>query len=164
MPSPTPITLSDIIRAPKQDVSCGPWTEGPVPRAQFPLVRSKLSMGRGWKWRVAKFSALGHEFYALIALNAEKEYYRATLGMKAGNTLKVICCHELHSDHWNWHCHLIHGNVHETFPGVLRDKNSMVAWPTFSQRECTVPFKVTEKSALSLAAARFRFTVGGGFL
>lgn len=164
MVSPTAISLSEVIRAPKQDVTYGGWAEGPVARAQFPLVRSKLSMGRGWKWRIVRFSALRQDFYVLIALNLEKEYYRATLGMKDGNTLKIICCHELHTDHWNWHCHLIRGNVHETFPGVLRDRNNMIAWPTFTQRECTVPFNVTEESALSIAAARFGFTQGGGLL
>jgi len=164
MADAAPVSLAEVIRAPKQDVKCGDWTEGAIPRAHFPLIRSKLSLGRGWRWRIAKFSALGQQFYVLVALNMEKEYYRATLGMKEGNTLKVICCHELHTDHWNWHCHLIRGNVHETFPGVLRDKNRMIAWPMFSQSECTVQFKITEESALSVAAARFRFAEGGGLL
>ncbi|PHQ97030.1 MAG: hypothetical protein COB40_05965, partial [Marinosulfonomonas sp.] len=88
----------------------------------------------------------------------------AMLAMKSEKALKILCFHELHTDHWNWHCHLIRGNVHETFPGVLRDKNLMSAWPTFSKSECTVPFDVTEESALTVAAARFRFAQGGGFL
>lgn len=72
--------------------------------------------------------------------------------------------HELHTDHWNWHCHLIRGNVHDTFPGVLRDRYLMSVWPSFSKNECTVPFDVTEDSALTIAAARYKFVKGGGFL
>lgn len=160
----SPLTVADIIRADKRDVRIGNWETGPVPKAKFPLTRNKLSLGRGWKWRVVTFSALRRNFVVLVALNEEKEYYRATLAMKDGKTLKVICFHELHADHWNWHCHLIRGNVHETFPGVLRDKNLMSAWPVFTKRECTVLFNVTEESALTIAAARFRFAEGGGFL
>ena len=164
MPDPNHLSVGDVIRADKSDVKIGPWDEGAVPRAKFPLTRNKLSLGRGWKWRIVTFSALGHDFVVLIAMSEEKESYRATLAMKFEKTLKVVCFHELHTDHWNWHCHLIRGNVHDTFPGVLRDKNLMSVWPTFSKSECTVPFDVDEGSALTLAAARYRFAKGGGFL
>lgn len=159
-----PLSVSEIIRADKQDIKIGDWEAGSIAKAKFPLLRSKLSLGRGWKWRVVTFKALGEEFVVLVALSSEKESYRATLAMKSDRTLKVLCFHELHTDHFNWHCHLIRGNVHETFPGVLRDKNLMSAWPTFSHGECTVPFGVTEDNALTIAAARYRFTQGGGFL
>lgn len=164
MTDPTPISVAEIIRADKSDVKTGSWEEGAVPRAKFPLTRSKLALGRGWKWRVVTFSALGEQFVVLIAISEEKESYRATLAMRWEKTLKVICCHELHTNHWNWHCHLVRGNVHDTFPGVLRDKIRMSAWPTFSKQECTVKFEVTEASALTVAAARYRFARGGGFL
>jgi len=159
-----PLSVADIIRADKQDVRIGGWEAGPVPTAKFPLTRRKLRLGRGWRWRVVTFNALQEQFVVLVAISEEKEYYRATLAMRSGKTLKVVCFHELHTDHWNWHCHLIRGNVHETFAGVLRDKNLMSAWPTFTKSECSVPFNVTEESALSIAAARFRFAQGGGFL
>lgn len=158
------LTVADVIRATKDNVECGKWEAGPIPKAKFPIARGKLSLGRGWKWRTVTFKAVGEDFVVLIAISEEKESYRATLAMKSDKTLKVICFHELHTDHWNWHCHLIRGNVHDTFPGVLRDRNLMFAWPTFSQRECVVPFDVTEDSALTLAAARYRFAQGGGFL
>ncbi|WP_370194126.1 MULTISPECIES: hypothetical protein [Aurantimonas] len=164
MPISKTLTISDIIRADKQNVTIGEWETGPIPKAKFPLTRSKLSLGRGWNWRVVTFNALTQRFVVLVALSEEREYYRATLAMRDGKTLKVICFHELHADHWNWHCHLIRGNVHNTFPGVLRDKNLMSAWPVFTKRECTVPFNVTQKSALTIAAARFRFAEDGGFL
>lgn len=145
-------------------MKAGSWETGPIPKAKFPLTRSKLSLGRGWKWRIVTFAALGEHFVVLVAISEEKESYRATLAMKAGKTLKVVCSHELHTDHWNWHCHVVRSNVHKTFPGVSRDRNLMTAWPTFSRRECTVPFDVTEDSALTVAAERYRFAQEGGFL
>lgn len=160
----SPLLVSDVIRAPKQDVKAGPWEQGPVPRAKFPLVRNKLPLGRGWRWRIVTFSALGERFLVLVALCAEKEKYRAILALHAGKSLKVLCHHELHTDHWNWHCHVVRGDIHETYPGVLRDKNAMFAWPSFSRPECTVEFRVTEDNALTIAANRFRFKRGGTFL
>lgn len=159
-----PLSVADIIRADKQDVKIGEWDTGPISKAKFPLTRNKLSLGRGWKWRVVTFNALQERFVVLVAISEEKESYRATLAMRSGKTLKVLCFHELHTDHWNWHCHLIRGNIHDTFPGVLRDRDLMSAWPKFAQRECTVPFNVTQDSALTVAAARYRFAKGGGFL
>lgn len=164
MATDRPLSVADIIRADKQDVKIGDWETGSISKAKFPLTRNKLSLGRGWKWRVVTFNALKERFVVLVAISEEKEAYRATLAMRSGKTLKVICFHELHTDHWNWHCHLIRGNVHDTFAGVLRDKNLMSVWPSFTRDECTVPFDVTEKSALTIAAARFRFAQGGGFL
>lgn len=164
MPTDTALLVSDIIRSEKHDVKIGGWETGPVPKAKFPLTRNKLPLGRGWEWRIVTFNALREQFVILVAISVEKESYRATLAMKAGKTLKVLCFHELHTDHWNWHCHLIRGNVHDTFPGVLRDKNLMSAWPSFTKNECSVPFDVTKESALTKAAARFGFAQGGGFL
>lgn len=134
------VSVSDIIRAEKLDVTIGNWEQGAVPRAKFPLTRNKLTLGRGWKWRVVNFSALSEQFVVLVAISMEKESYRAVLAMRSDKTLKVLCCHELHTDHWNWHCHLIRGNVHDTFAGVLRDKHMTFAWPSFSQSKCTVRF------------------------
>lgn len=161
---PAQLSVGDIIRANKSNVTIGHWETGTIPRAKFPLTRNKLSLGRGWKWRTVTFSALENEFIVLVAISCEKESYRATLAMKFGKTLKVVCCHELHTDHRNWHCHLVRGNIHDTFPGVLRDKNLMSVWPSFQRSGCTVPFDVSEDSALTIAAARYRFAKGGGFL
>jgi hypothetical protein len=164
MASAPPISVASIIRAQKLDVRVGAWEVGSVPKAKFPLIKNKLSLGRGWKWRIVTFSALSEQFVVLVALSEEKESYRAVLAMKSEKSLKVLCFHELHTDHWNWHCHFIRGNVHDTYAGVLRDKNLMTAWPKFSTSKCTVPFEVTEDSALTIAAARYKFAEVGGLL
>jgi len=43
----------------------------------------------------------------------------------------------------------------------LRDRENMISWPSFTEDECTIDFTVTEQSALSIAAARFRFEAQG---
>jgi hypothetical protein len=157
-------SVFDVIRAEKQDVKNGVWKEGPVLKSQFPMGRKKISPGRGWRWRISTFVALGERFSVLTQLNVEKEYYRSMLGMRVGNSHKILCFHELHKSHLNWHCHLIRGSAHEVYPGVYRDREKMVGWPRFSNRRCTVPFNVNEGNALTLAAERFRFTPKGDLL
>lgn len=159
------LSVADVIRAPKRNVQISAkWEVGGVPNSRFPLRGSKLHLGRGWQWRTVTFEALGHIFYVLVAVSLEKESYRAILALKDGSRLKVLCHHELHTDHWNWHCHLIKGNVLDAFSGVLRDRDRMKAWPTFANEECAVGFNVTLDNAISVAAQRYRFADGGGFI
>jgi hypothetical protein len=156
--------LIDILRSDKESVSISKsWEVGPVPNSRFP-VKGKLSLGRGWKWRTVTFDALSKKFYILIKLNVEKEYYSSILGMKENGKLKVLCHHELHTTHWNWHCHLIPGDVHKTLSGVLRDNDRMRAYPRFSSKECTVEFSVEESNALSITARMYRFSHRGSLL
>ena len=151
------ITVADVIRAKKKNVEIGNWEKGAVPRARFPLKRKKLHLGPGWKWRIATFSAFGEEFYVLIMLNSEKEIYRSILAMKSGNILRVLCSHELHTSHFNWHCHFVRGNIYDVHPGVLQDRDRTVRWPNFSSSECTQEFNITEREALAIAVRRYRF-------
>ena len=156
--------LLEIIRAQKNNVAVGGWKKGAIPKAQFPLTRAKLKLGLDWEWRLVTFEALKQEFIVLIQLNLKKEEYRAILAMKYDMTLKVICHHELHTCHFNWHCHLIEGDVHETYAGVLRDRDRMKRWPVFRSSECTVPFNPNKNNALSLAAGHYRFESNGELL
>lgn len=142
----------------------GGWQSGAIPKGQFPLARYKLELGRGWEWRLVTFEALDQKFILLIKLNLEKEQYQAILVMEDGTSLKVICHHDLHTSHFNWHCHFIDGDVHETHAGVLRDKERMRRWPAFRSSECTTPFIPNKQNALSLAAIRFGFNGNGDLL
>tara|TARA_R110002110_G_scaffold3305_4_gene16859 strand:- start:3591 stop:4073 length:483 start_codon:yes stop_codon:yes gene_type:complete len=158
--------LRQIIRAEKQDVTITKaWETGPVPRAKFPLLKGKVKFGKGWEWRVASFFALGNEFVVLIALCVEKSYYRCDLALKCEDgALKVLCCHELHMEHKGWHCHLVRGDVRETYPGVMRDKDRMRSWPSRGTLSPDTPFPITKSNAVTLAAARYRFEAGGDLL
>lgn len=157
--------LVDIIKAEKREVHIGPWQAGPVPNASFPLKGSgKLSLGRGYEWRTVKFQALEADFVLLLKLSLEKETYAAILGLRDDRKLKVICHHELHTSHRGWHCHMVCGNVLGTFAGVLRDKNAMRVKVGLAEKALVDSFIVTKDSALSIAAARFRFAYKGSLI
>lgn len=157
--------LADIVKAEKHELQIGGWQSGPVPNASFPLRGTgKLSLGTGYEWRVVKFIALGSEFVLLLKLSREKETYAAILGLRDEKKLKVICHHELHTSHRGWHCHMVSGNVLDTFTGVLRDKNAMKVRIGLSDRATSSGFEVTKDNALSIAAARFRFAYKGSLI
>jgi len=158
------MNIFDIIRADKTNLNLGSWKSGKIPHSVFPLSRGSLQLGRGWEWRNVTFDALGRSFRVLVGISEEKEFYRAMLAMDDEKLLKVICHHELHTTHWNWHCHLYTGDVNDIYPGVLRDKEKFIPWPAFSQDECSVGFNLDKASALTKAAVRFRFQAQGGFL
>lgn len=153
--------LVDVIRADKVNVSVGGWQEGKITQTAWPLTSASMHLGRGYSWRVVKFDALGKKFRVFIAISPEKETYRAVLALEEARQLRVLCHHELHTDHWNWHCHFSTGPIDEIFAGVWRDKATFRAWPRFRINECSVPFNITKESALSVAARRYRFEAQG---
>lgn len=158
--------LVDVIRAEKRNVKVQDWNAGKVPKGQFPLSKCKAGIvsGRGWEWRIVTFEALSERFRVLIKLSLERQYYSAILGLEKGSDLIILCHHELHVSHRNWHCHYIGGNVTTAHPGVLRDRDRMSAWPRMSDAPCTVDFAITKANALAMAAERFRFQAQGGLL
>lgn len=149
--------LFDIIRASKSDVKIGDWKNGTIPHASYPLGRRGRSLGRGWSWRIATFEALDEKFAVLIALSEEKESYRAELAWFAKDGFRVVCHHELHTSHFNWHCHFHNGDLAQIEPKKSRDRNTFKRWPTFSSDSCCVSFEITKANALTKAAERYRF-------
>ena len=157
--------LAEIVRARKENVRLSPWHTGKVANASFPLAKKgTLPAGSEWSWRLAEFDALGRHFRVLIRLNETKEYYSAILAMDDPRGLVVICHHELHTSHRDWHCHLVRGDVVSIYPGVLRDRAAMRVRPSAPSSQCSVEFSVTKSSAAAIAATRFRFTEQGGLL
>lgn len=155
--------LAEIIRAPKEKIAIDEWKSGKIFPKHFPLSKARgtgLRLGPDWVWRIVKFTALQHDFRVLIKLNVMTEYYAAILALDLGDDLAVLCHHELHVSHKGWHCHFVDGDVFQNFPGAMRSQG-MVAWPTFINEECQVPFNVTKSNALTFAAARYRFAAQG---
>lgn len=151
-------TLASIIRAPKASVRIGPWRTGKVPASAFPLAKQKrLPQSSAWQWRVVEFHAEGYDCRILVRLNLEAGYYSSILGIKDGELLQVLCHHEMHLSHRNWHCHFIPGNVDDTMPGVLRDTQRMRVYEAEPSNAGEATFEVDEASALGIAAKRFRF-------
>lgn len=150
--------LKKIIQAEKTVTSYGTWKCGTVPKATFPLRKKKLQQSKEWFWRVVEFDALDEKFIVLIRLNEQIQEYYAYLGHMREDGMAVICSHDLHVSHKNWHCHFIRGDVTRVDTGYLRDKENMIYFPSGGfETECTIEFEVTCSNALLFAAKRFRF-------
>lgn len=150
------MTLGEIIRANKVDVKIGEWGCGKIPPAQFPAFKRKFPNGSDWRWRVITFDALGHSFRLIVRLNTDKAYYSSILALENGSVIQIICHHELHLSHKNWHCHFITGDVEKTMPGVLRDKDRIRVFEAEPSKQQDVEFNVSEGKAMSIALERFR--------
>lgn len=153
------LRLGEILRAPKGLIKIGGWRTGKVPASAFPLKKSgKLPQSLAWQWRIVEFNAVDRDFVLLIRLNADIEYYSSILAIRDGLQIQIICHHEFHSTHRSWHCHFVAGNVNETFPGVLRDRDRMRVFDSDPSKSGKLDFNVQLESALGIASARFRFS------
>lgn len=150
--------IRDIIEADKHVTDYGEWGIGEIPKHQFPLRKKKLKLSSDWAWRIIKFDALDNEFIVLLRLNTNIQQYYSTLGHLREDGMAVICSHELHVTHKNWHCHFVDGDVTRTETGYLRDKNNTIYWPRGgSDTPCTIEFDINKYKAIAIASERFRF-------
>lgn len=151
--------VREIIEAEKTDLDYGEWQAGPVPSSKFPIKKPKrLKYSKAWSWRVVTFRALHQEFLVLVSLNEGVGQYSARLAIRKGAEVAVICTHELHVSHKNWHCHFVKGDIGRVEPGYLRDRDNTVYFPSGgAEVPCTIPFNITLTNALLNAAERFRF-------
>lgn len=156
------LTLGEIIRAPKTGVKVGAWKTGDVPASSFPIAKQKrLKLNSAWSWRVVEFEALGIRCRILIRLNKEISYYSSILAVEKPGLNQIICHHEFHLSHRNWHCHFVGGNVLDAMPGVLRDRERMRVYDSEPSKAGSVEFNIDSFCALEVAARRFRFDAPG---
>jgi hypothetical protein len=153
------VELGEIIRAPKSNlVVASDWKQGKIPATAFPIAKQKrFPQSSAWSWRTVEFDALGYKCRVLIRLNSEACYYSSILAIYEAGLTHVICHHEHHLSHRNWHCHFARGNVFDTMSGILRDRDRMRIYEASPSQ--SAEFKVDQASALKIAAARFRFDV-----
>lgn len=150
------LKLGDFIRALKSNVRLSDWSCGKISTKQFPAFKRKFPAGSDWDWRVATFDALGRSFRLLIRLNAGKAYYSSILALEDGPVIQIICRHEFHFSHRNWHCHFIPGDVASTMPGVLRDRDRMRIFDARPSQQGRVEFNVSQDKSVTVAFDRFR--------
>lgn len=148
--------LKDVIRLEKTVVSYGRWGKGEIDRSSWPLRRKKLKFSSDWQWRVVSLRSAQKELRVLLHLNLQLEEFRATLGEIREETIAVLCCHELHTSHGNWHCHVATGDIEKVRSGVTRDYDTFRRWPNY-EGECTLEFDVTSQSALRIASDLYQF-------
>lgn len=148
--------LKDVIRLPKTVLSYGQWSNGEIDRASWPLRRRKLKYSSEWQWRVVSLKADYLELRVLLQLNPLLEKFHAMLGEVRGDQLAVLCSHDLHTSHSNWHCHAAMGEIDKVHPGVTRDRDTFRYWPSYTGA-CTEEFDVTRDSAMIIASELYRF-------
>lgn len=148
--------LADVIRLQKQVVSYGNWSSGNIDRGVWPLRSKKLKFSPDWQWRVVSLRAGDRDLRVLLQLNPLLEQFYAMLGEIRGDQLAVLCSHDLHTSHANWHCHVATGDIEKVRPGVTRDRETMRFWPSYTG-ECTEVFEVTQQSAMIIASKLYRF-------
>ena len=149
--------LTDLIRLEKQVHDYGHWASGDIDRAAWPMRKKKLRQSSDWYWRVIRLTA-GDDRHLriLLKLNPGIEQFYAILGEVSGDGIAVLCSHDLHTSHGDWHCHATLGKVEDVFVGAWRDKDSLRRWPEYSGVSRVV-FEVTRGSALQVAATLYRF-------
>jgi hypothetical protein len=148
--------LADIIRSPKHVTSYGSWSNGDIERALWPLRRKKRKLSPDWQWRVVSLRAGERELRVLLQMNLQLEKFYAMLGDIRGDQLAVICSHDLHTSHSNWHCHVATGDIENVLPGVSRDKDTFRFWPSYTG-DCTEVFDISPQSAMTIASKLYRF-------
>lgn len=159
------MNLKQILRGTKLTLDTGKWHSGHIPRTAFPMsaVKNKsYKFGPEYQWRVVRFECVATVCRVLIVLNENKQIFRATLGVEDGADMRVLCQYEYHASEPGWHCHL-NTEQHEQLPvGVMR--SHLRRWPQKHSQPSKMLFNVTQNSALTLAAERFRFRAQGEML
>ena len=100
--------LREIIRARKVISAAGSWQTGTMPRAAFPLSKSKGKAYRlgNRRWRAVSFSANGVLCRLMVTYNYNLGQYQAMLGVDDGGDTKLLARLERHPTHDGWHMHL----------------------------------------------------------
>ncbi|NKX40281.1 hypothetical protein HGG71_02230 [Rhodobacteraceae bacterium R_SAG2] len=148
--------LKDVIRLEKTVINYGHWGNGEIDRSAWPLRRKKLKYSPDWQWRVVSLRYEEREFRVLLLLNPPLEKFYAMLGEIREETLAVLCSHDLHTSHGNWHCHVATGDIDKVLSGVTRDHDTFRYWPSY-MGECNLEFDVTTHSAMRIASDVYRF-------
>ena len=150
--------LADAIRSPKIVDSHGNWCTGDIDRSSWPMRKKKLKQSSDWSWRVVSISANDRKFRVLLKLNPSIEQFYAILGEVTNDAIAVICSHDLHTSHGNWHCHATTVEIEEVFAGAWRDRDSLRRWPSYNG-VCSETFDVDREKAMILAANLYRFAL-----
>jgi hypothetical protein len=158
--------LPDVLRLSKSNINIGPWNRGRIARSDFPLSRARAKnyrFGQEYIWRVISFECEGEQFRILLLFNGNKNIYRATLGIEKDKSLAVLCHHEYHASEPGWHCHFTL-EEHDKVPVGQFRWWRMRRWPSARVAHKHMQFGVTQASALTVAAERYRFRAQGDLL
>ena len=148
--------LQEMIRASKTVVDHGKWRHGNIPRADFPLKKKPVPLNPEWQWRVVQLKSEVGKMRVLLRLHQGKAQFYAVLADEREEGLALVCSHEIHTSHGDWHCHLPKGKASDVACGYWRDKHQVRPWPQY-KGPTRVAFDVTPISAMAIAAKLYRF-------
>ena len=130
----------EIRAANKTVLEWGNWQAGGMQPASFPLSkrqRRSYKLGASYRWRVVRFNADTPSGFVtcrlLIAYNALKEQFRATLAVENDRDMCVVASYEFHGTHPGWHMHAACGEVAKIPAGSMRG-----SW----QRRKPLPYRI----------------------
>ena len=116
--------VKEFLPASKTVIDPGKWNTGKMPSGLFPLKKGKrraFTLGAAFRWRVTRFSALGHTFRAIIAYRSDVDEYRAYIGMDADDGENILFFQwSYHGSHGGWHLHSTCGLITDLPSGVMR--------------------------------------------
>jgi hypothetical protein len=157
--------LKDLIRAPKHKIRfVGPWSNGNIPRSQFPLLGAPsrgYKFGPTYEWRIASFEVESLECRVLVLLNEGRQRYRAALAIARGKEFMPVCDHEFHTTAEPWHCHAVLEEFQKVPQGVRR--RFMTKWPRAGS-VVDKAFVSSKQDAISRAFKVFRVDEPGELL
>ena len=93
-----------MIREPKTTTRVTEWGTGSVPRAQFPIFRSRLKVNPEWYWRSARLQSNDNEYRLLVQVRVDKPNQKAWLIVKFADGWAMVARLESHF-HSGLHCH-----------------------------------------------------------
>lgn len=112
--------MRKIVAAEKSAIKFGPWKNGKVPKADFPLAKGPYRLGSSFQWCVISFTALAQEMRVLVVMNRAKEKYEAVLGVMGPDGLRILCSYQYHAGEPGWHCHVTCDDARKVPPGIFR--------------------------------------------
>ena len=149
--------IKDVIKADKAEIVIREWATERMPRSAFPLGKSGkgLRLGAAYNWCTLSFTALGHKFRVLVAVNFGKVDYYAHLGQVVGTDTKMLVSYEYHASHGGWHVHAGCGDIDLIPAGRYKGpwrRNIPKDWVTCRQLDWDVS---TRDKALEKACLQF---------
>ncbi|MBA3449323.1 MAG: hypothetical protein H0T56_17305 [Pseudaminobacter sp.] len=115
--------VASIIRAQKDDLSVGQWSDEKLRAKDFPLLRKKgkaFPLTLRWRWQISTFSVLGRRFRILSSYHTLIPEFMCVLAEDIGSDCRVVARWEFHQSHDGWHVHVICGDIDSVTTGIVK--------------------------------------------
>jgi len=114
------MNVRDIIRAEKEEITFGKWTDKKIQNKDFPLF-SRYPLTRRWRWQIIQFKACEKSFRILAAYHTSVPEFTSILAEDIKPHNRVLLRWEFHGSHPGWHIHGRCVPINEIRKGVIKD-------------------------------------------